>query len=95
MTDQLRLFSGSLACIRRCTTKVGGGRLYADHCGKVIIRDKDGNSIHLSNMLYVDKLGVNLLSGKHMCKKELQGSFDQNGLYMHDQFGKLVVKATE
>ena len=95
MTDQLRLFSGPLTCIRRRTIKVGGGRLYADHCGTVIMRDKGGNSIRLSDVLYVDKLGVNLLSGKRMCEKGLRGSFDQNGLYMHDQFGKLVVKATE
>ena len=59
------------------------------------MHDKDGNSIRLSDVLYMDKVDVNLLSGKHMCKKGLRESFDQNGLYMHDQFDKLVVKATE
>ena len=59
------------------------------------MRDKGGNSIRLSDILYIDKLGVNLLSEKRIYKKGLRGSFDQNGLYIHNQFNKLVVKATE
>ena len=57
------------------------------------MQDQAGNSILLYYILYVPKLGVNLLSGKRMCKKGLQGSFDRHGLYMHDKDGKLVIEA--
>ena len=62
--------------IHRVTIKVGGGRLYADYCGTVTMQDQAGNSILLYYILYVSKLGVNLLSGKQMCEKGLWGSFD-------------------
>lgn len=95
MTDQLRLFRGPLTRIRRCKIKVGGGRLYADYRGTVTMRDQAGNSILLSSVLYVPKLGVNLLSGKRMCEKGLQGSFDHQGLYMRNRLGKLMLEAPE
>ena len=76
MTDQLRLFSGPLNRIRRRQIKVGGGKLYADYCGTVTMRDHRGNSVLLSSVLYVPKLEVNLLSDRRMCEKGLQGSFD-------------------
>jgi len=95
MTDQLRLFSGPLNRIKRRQIKVGGGKLYADYCGTVTMRDHGGNSVLLSSVLYVPNLGVNLLSGRRMCEKGLQGSFDQQSLYMHDKFGKEMLKAHE
>lgn len=76
MTDQLRLFSDPLACIRRRIIKVKGKRLYVDHCDTVIMRDKDKNIIRLSDVLYVNKLDVNFLFKKRMCEKELRKSFD-------------------
>ena len=30
-----------------------------------------------------------------MCEKELQGSFDQHRLYMHDRHGKVIIEAQE
>ena len=57
------------------------------------MQDQAGNSILLYYILYVSKLEVNLLSGKWMCEKDLQGSFDCHGLYMHDKDGKLVIEA--
>ena len=56
------------------------------------MQDQAGNSILLYYILYVPKLGVNLLSGKQMCEKGLQGSFDCHELYMHDKDGKLVIE---
>ena len=58
------------------------------------MQDQTGNSILLYYILYVSKLGVNLLSGKWMCKKGLQGSFDCHELYMHDKDGKLVIETS-
>ena len=95
MTDQLRLFSGPLVRIKRRTIKVGGGKLYANHCGTAVMRDRHGNSVKLSSVLHVPKLGVNLLSGRRMCEKGLQGSFDDKGLYMHDKRGKQMIEALE
>ena len=37
----------------------------------------------------------NLLSGKWMCKKGLQGSFDTQELYMHNRDGKLVLETPQ
>ncbi len=95
MTDQLRLFSGPLIRIKRRIIKVGGGKLYANYCGTAVMRDHQGNSVKLSSVLHVPKLGVNLLSGRRMCEKGLQGSFDNNGLYMHDKHGKQMIEARE
>ncbi len=59
------------------------------------MRDRHGNSVKLSSVLYIPKLGVNLLSRRRMCEKGLQGSFDDKGLYMHDKRGKQIIKALE
>jgi len=59
------------------------------------MRDRHGNLVKLSSVLYIPKLGVNLLSRRRMCKKGLQGSFDDKGLYMHDKRGKQIIKALE
>lgn len=64
MTDQRQLFSGPLTRIMRRTIKVGGGVLYADYVGSVMLVDRHGNSIPLSSILYVLKLGINLLSSR-------------------------------
>ncbi len=95
MTDQLRLFSDSLVRIKRRTIKVEGGKLYVNHCGTAVIRDRHENSVKLSSVLHVSKLGVNLLSERRMCEKGLQGSFDDKGLYMHDKRGKQMIEALE
>ncbi len=71
MTDQLRLFNGSLNRIKRRQIKIGEGKLYVDYCGTVTMRDHNENSVLLSSVLYVFNLGVNLLSDKRMCEKRL------------------------
>ena len=93
MTDNLRLFSGSLRPIRRRTIKVGGGKLYSDQCGTAMMRAADGSYTPLSSVLYVPNLGVNLLSVRRLCEHGLQGSFDKKGLYLHDYQGRRVLKA--
>ena len=57
-----------------------------------MMQDQKKNSIQLSSVLYVPKLGVNLLSEKRMCEKELQESFNQDGLYMHNQAEQVMIK---
>ena len=49
------------------------------------MRDRHKNSVKLSFILHVFKLEVNLLSERRMCKKGLQESFNDKGLYMHDK----------
>jgi hypothetical protein len=95
MTDQLRLFSDPLVRIKRRTIKVGGGKLYANHCGTAVMQDRHGNSVSLSSVLHGPKLGVNLFSGRRMCQKGLRGSFDEKGLYMHNRHGKQMIEAPE
>ncbi len=56
------------------------------------MRDRHENSVRLSSILHVSKLEINLLSERRMCKKDLQESFDDKGLYMHDKRGKQMIK---
>ena len=95
MTDKLQLFSGPLTKIRERRIKVGGGELRACHRGTCVIKDGHGNQRFLSSVLYVPKLGVNLLSGRRMCEKGLIGSFNQHGLKMHDKQGKEIMESRQ
>lgn len=79
----------------RRTIKVGGGVLYADYVGSVMLVDRHGNSIPLSSILYVPKLGINLLSGRQVCKNGLKGSFNDRSLYLRDRHGKNILIAQE
>ena len=92
MTDDLELFRGPLKPIRRRVIKVGGGRLYSDKCGLARVQDRKGKT-RLVTALYVPGLGVNLLSVRRLCEMGLKGSFDENGLYMRDRQGQLVLRA--
>ncbi len=49
------------------------------------MRDYYKNSVKLSFILHVFKLIVNLLSERRMYKKDLQESFNDKDLYMHDK----------
>ena len=48
---------------------VRGGRLYADWMGTAELRVKGSGTMLISNVLYVPKLGVDLLSSKKICSK--------------------------
>ncbi len=85
MIDQLRLFSDFLVCIKRCIIKVEEEKLYVNHCDTAIMQDHHENSVKLSSVLHVSKLEMNLLSERRMCEKNLQESFDDKDLYMHDK----------
>ena len=71
MTDDKSLFRSPLVPIRRRTILVGGGQLFADWMGTAELRVKGSGSMLISNVLYVPKLGVNLLSSKKLCSKGL------------------------
>jgi len=95
MTDQLRLFSDSLVRIKRRIIKVEERKLYVNHCDTAVIRDRHENSVKLSSVLHVSKLEMNLLFKRRMCEKDLQESFDDKDLYMHDKRGKQMIETLE
>jgi len=49
------------------------------------MQDHHKNSVKLSSVLHVSKLEMNLLSERRMYEKDLQKSFDDKDLYMHDK----------
>ncbi len=49
------------------------------------MQDRHENSVKLFSVLHVSKLKMNLLSERRMCEKDLQESFDDKNLYMHDK----------
>ncbi len=95
MTDQLRLFSDSLVCIKRHIIKVEEKKLYVNHCDTAVMQDCHENSVKLSFVLHVSKLKMNLLSERRMCEKDLQESFDDKDLYMHDKRRKQMIEILE
>jgi len=95
MTDQLRLFSDSLVCIKRHIIKVEEEKLYVNHCDTAVMQDHHENSVKLSSVLHVSKLKMNLLSERRMCEKDLQESFDDKDLYMHDKWKKQMIETLE
>jgi len=95
MTDQLRLFSESLIRIKRRIIKVEERKLYVNHCDTAVMQDCHENSVKLFSVLHVSKLEMNLLSERRMCEKDLQESFDDKDLYMHDKREKQMIETLE
>ncbi len=59
------------------------------------MQDHHENSVKLSSVLYVSKLKMNLLSERRMYEKDLQESFDDKDLYMHDKWEKQMIETLE
>ena len=59
------------------------------------MQDHHENSVKLSSVLHVSKLEMNLLFERRMCKKNLQESFDDKDLYMHDKREKQIIETLE
>ncbi len=59
------------------------------------MQDHHENSVKLFSVLHVFKLEMNLLFERRMCKKDLQESFDDKDLYMHDKWKKQMIKILE
>lgn len=59
------------------------------------MQDHHENSVKLSSVLHVSKLEMNLLSERRMCEKDLQESFDDKDLYMHDKQEKQIIEILE
>ena len=95
MTDNAKFFSNPPRPTARTTIKVGGGRLYSTKRGTVRIQDKSGSQLVLKDVLYVPDLGVNLLSGRKLCKEGLRGSFDDKRMHYLDKLGNTILEATE
>jgi len=95
MTDQLQLFSEFLICIKRCIIKVEERKLYINHCDTAVMWNYHENSVKLFSVLHVSKLEVNLLFERRMCEKDLQESFDDKDLYMHNKREKQMIKTLE
>ena len=81
MTDQRQLFR-SLTPVKRRTIRVGGGKLYSWHMGVCELRVPSGRVVLLKDVLFVPKLGVNLLSSQRICSQPyVKGSFDSQRMY--------------
>ncbi len=85
ITDQLQLFNDFLVCIKICIIKVEERKLYINYYDTAIMWNHHENLVKLSSVLHVSKLEVNLFFERRMCKKDLQESFDDKDLYMHDK----------
>jgi hypothetical protein len=72
--------------------QVGGGVLYFDAKGTVDLMCKDGSSIVLKNLLYVLKLGANVLSARRLYEAGLVGSFNSGTMYFKLN-GETIIKA--
>lgn len=81
MTDQLHLFR-DLKPISRVSIQVGGGMLYSRQKGTALVNAVDGSSCYLENVLYVPKLGVNLVSAKKLCKGGYRGAFNEETIWI-------------
>jgi hypothetical protein len=92
MSDQPSLFS-TMKPIKARRVKVGGGELLAKHKGSARLQCADGSSMILKDVLYVPRLGINLISARKLCQEGLKGSFDKNHMYFK-QGTKKVVTAT-
>lgn len=55
---------------------VGGGSLYSYFMGSADVACDDGSSMLLSGVLYVLKLGINLLSGRKLYEDGFKDEFD-------------------
>ncbi len=95
MIDQLQLFSESLIYIKRRIIKVEERKLYVNHCDTVVMWNHHENSVKLFSVLHVSKLEMNFLSERRMCEKDLQESFDDKDLYMHDKQEKQMIETLE
>ncbi|KAI1008057.1 hypothetical protein K3495_g165 [Podosphaera aphanis] len=85
MTDQRRLFISDLTPIERRWIEIGGGRLFSDFMGDVILRCPDGSFGVLPNALLVEGLGANLLFAKKMCQRNNAiGYFDNEKMLFRD-----------
>lgn len=95
MSDQISLFR-SLKPIPRRTIMVGGGKLYANEKGTVRMTCEDGSSMYLNGVLFVPKLGINLMSSRKICRDiGLQGTFDQHNIYFSKYNRKLITATME
>jgi hypothetical protein len=76
MTNQRQLFR-SLAPVKQCTIRVGGGKLYLWHIGVCELKVPSRRTTLLKDVLFVPNLGVNLLSGRKICSQPgVKGLFD-------------------
>ncbi|KAI0991347.1 hypothetical protein K3495_g16840, partial [Podosphaera aphanis] len=70
--------------------KVGGGELRSEFKGVAELKCSDGSSMLLTDVLYVPKLGVNLLSVRRLCQAGLKFSGNQDKLYLLNGKRKIV-----
>ena len=92
MTDQPNLFRGPLTTIPCRTIRVGGGKLYSNQMGIVEMRAESGSML-LDKVLFVPRLGVNLLSTRKICSQDhITGAFDDKKMWF-TRSGKRIIKA--
>jgi hypothetical protein len=79
--------------INRQQIQVKGGDLYSDVKGTVDLKCKDDSSMVLRNVLFMHKLGANLLSARRLCEAGLVRFFNLGKMYSKLD-GKTAIKAT-
>ena len=81
MTDQLHLFrDGSLKSTTKVPIQVGGGMLYSREKGTALVSRIDSSLYYLENVLYIPKLGINLISAKKLYKGSYRGAFNKENI---------------
>ncbi|KAF7565152.1 hypothetical protein PtrM4_045860 [Pyrenophora tritici-repentis] len=94
MTDKRNLFRGPLKRTPLTTIQVGGGFLHSTQRGTVMMKALDGTTGLLRKVLYVPKLGVNLIAARRLCREGLQGIFDDKNMYFKDK-SRIAVQAAQ
>ena len=54
--------------------------LYSRQKGTALVKAVDGSLCYLENVLYVPKLGINVVSAKKLCKGGYRGAFDEENI---------------
>jgi hypothetical protein len=92
MSNQPSLFS-TIKLIKARHVKIGGRELLVKYKGSVKLQCVDGSLIILKDILYILRLGINLVLVRKLCQVELKGSFNKNYMYFK-QGPKTVVTIT-
>jgi hypothetical protein len=80
MSDQRLLFK-NVERINKRIIKVSKEARYCNYKGTVDIVCKEGSKMKLANVLYIPRLGVNLLSGRRICEPGLRGQIAISHMY--------------
>ena len=70
--------------------QVGRGEIYSEYTREVVIICEDGSRGLLRDVLYVPRLGINLLSVRRICDARLKGRLDSTRIYFKKDRKKVI-----